>query len=368
VLITARDSNGQPKSGLNARVDVAMGSLSQRSVTTDNNGLAALFFTSPQPPTVPVGTQTVQIQVTPLSDPAAGGGDFANSTPRVASIMLVQPGVVVGPPSTLVPSFTIPTLNLGDTGVFSAKVVDSKGTDVTNQIASFQWNFGDGGTASGQSVSHAFNSIATFPVTLTITDSSGHTNSVTQSITIGQGQLPTATFTYSPQPVVINQAISFNASASTAAPGHRILTYDWDFGDGSTGSGQIVTHTFTAPNASFVVTLTITDDANRHSTISQTIPVGSDLPTPKITITPGNPTAPTGTFAEVVFDGSASTAAPGRTIKSYVWVASTGAQIVSGPSASGLFLAPGRYTITLYVTDDANQTNSLTLSFTVTGT
>ena len=36
-------------------------------------------------------------------------------------------------------------------------------------ITSYQWNFGDGATASGMSVSHAFEVIGTFPVTLTIT-------------------------------------------------------------------------------------------------------------------------------------------------------------------------------------------------------
>jgi PKD repeat protein len=367
VVITARDSNGQANSGLNLLVDVPIGTLSQRSVTTDNTGQAVVIYTAPVPPATPQGAQMVNIQVTPLPNPSSGGGNSANSTPRVASITLVPPGVVVGPPSTLVASFAVPTLNVGDTGAFSAKVVDSKGNDATNQVVSFQWSFGDATTATGQNVTHVFKSIGTFQVTLTITDASGHTNSVTQSITIGQGQLPTPVFTFSPQPAVINQSITFNATASTAAPGHKIAEYDWDFGDGTSGTGQVATHTYTSPNASFVVTLKVIDDANRQATVSQTILVGSDLPTPKITITPSNPTAAAGTTAAVVFDGSTSTAAPGHVIKSYAWQDSLG-RIQFGPSVSGSFLAGQSYTIQLTVTDDAGNTNSVTLVFTVTAT
>jgi hypothetical protein len=39
-------------------------------------------------------------------------------------------------------------------------------------------------------------------------------------------------------------------------------TYSWDFGDGSTGSGQVVTHTYSAAYSPAIVTLTVTDGVN----------------------------------------------------------------------------------------------------------
>lgn len=39
-------------------------------------------------------------------------------------------------------------------------------------------------------------------------------------------------------------------------------TYSWDFGDGSTGSGQVVSHTYTSAYSPAIVTLTVTDGVN----------------------------------------------------------------------------------------------------------
>jgi PKD repeat protein len=51
-------------------------------------------------------------------------------------------------------------------------------------VTSYQWNFGDGTTATGQNVSHAFGAAATYVVRLTITDAQGKTATTTQSVTV----------------------------------------------------------------------------------------------------------------------------------------------------------------------------------------
>jgi PKD repeat protein len=51
--------------------------------------------------------------------------------------------------------------------------------------------------------------------------------------------VPVPSFTYAPEsPVFRDQEVTFNASASTD-PGGGIAAYEWDFGDGTTGSGEI---------------------------------------------------------------------------------------------------------------------------------
>lgn len=51
--------------------------------------------------------------------------------------------------------------------------------------------------------------------------------------------------------------VTFDGSNSYASEGRRIVSYEWDFGDGSTGSGVTANHTFSA--GKYTVGLTVTD-------------------------------------------------------------------------------------------------------------
>ena len=52
------------------------------------------------------------------------------------------------------------------------------------------------------------------------------------------GTPPTAAFTTSPANPGVNQDVFFNATGSVPAAGRTITSYDWSFGDGSTGTGR----------------------------------------------------------------------------------------------------------------------------------
>ncbi|KIL35108.1 serine protease [Cohnella kolymensis] len=56
--------------------------------------------------------------------------------------------------------------------------------DVDGTIASYEWRFSDGGTASGASVNHTFSRAGSYSVTLTVTDNAGATNSITHTIVV----------------------------------------------------------------------------------------------------------------------------------------------------------------------------------------
>jgi PKD repeat protein len=91
-------------------------------------------------------------------------------------------------------------------------------------------------------------------------------------VTVGQGTAPTAAFAFSPDAPHPGDTVHFNASASTAASGRRLVSYVWDFGNGSAGTGVQTSQKYLSPRA-YTVTLTVTDDIGRTATVSRTITV-----------------------------------------------------------------------------------------------
>ncbi|NIN65945.1 MAG: PKD domain-containing protein, partial [Anaerolineae bacterium] len=82
---------------------------------------------------------------------------------------------------------------------------------------------------------------------------------------------PVAAFDFSPAEPQAGAPVTFDASASSDPDG-TIVSYDWDFGDGSMGSGVVVEHTY-AMAGDYSVTLTVTDSQGLHSTTSKVVTV-----------------------------------------------------------------------------------------------
>jgi serine protease len=78
---------------------------------------------------------------------------------------------------------------------------------------------------------------------------------------------PTAAFTYSCDAL---KKCRFDGSGST--DDHGITGYTWEFGDGQTGSGAVVDHTY-ASNGTFTVLLGVTDTASQTDTESKSVTV-----------------------------------------------------------------------------------------------
>jgi serine protease len=92
---------------------------------------------------------------------AATGGDGGNQSP--------------------VASFTYTCTDL------SCDFDGSGSNDPDGSIASYAWDFGDGNTDSGTTVSHTYAAGGTYTVVLTVTDNEGATGSDSQDVTVGEG-------------------------------------------------------------------------------------------------------------------------------------------------------------------------------------
>lgn len=165
------------------------------------------------------------------------------------------------------------THNCG-TSSLSCTFNGSGSSDPDGTIASYAWNFGDGTTGSGVSVTHTFPSAGTYTVTLTVTDNEGATGSTSQNVAVGQppaNQPPVASFTASCAAFWIFHWCNFDGSGSSDPDG-TIASYSWDFGDGTTGTGASGTH-FYSSAGSRTVTLTVTDNGGATDTETKTVNV-----------------------------------------------------------------------------------------------
>jgi PKD repeat protein len=272
ITLTARDAQGQPVRNLGLRVETRVdgtprdfGTLSARSVVTGSDGRATVVYTAPSSPAIAVDPFTiVEIVATPI------GTDFNNTQARSASMRLVPTGPVA-PPDGLQPAFTFTPTNPTDHQrvLFDAS---SSQAPANNPIVTYSWSFGDGGTGTGRTATHDYATAGTYIVTLTIIDGFGRSAATSQSINVGAGLEPTASFTFSPTDPVPGSTVNFNASSSRAAPGRTIVSYLWDFGDGTSGSGVQSSHKYPVLG-SYTVTLVVRDDAGRTAVASQTVPV-----------------------------------------------------------------------------------------------
>ncbi len=244
IQVTAFGPSGQPLSGVAVRLDIRVGTtlldygtLGARTITTTSDGKASTTYTAPPAPDGSTFTPTcapgifsssvpglcVDIVATPISD------NFQATANEYVTLRLVPEGVVLPPADTPKAAFVFsPTpVQAATPEIFDASTSCAGSDPCTDPsgITSFLWNFGDGTTASGQVVKHPFTSVATFTVSLTVTNDRGVSNSTSQPVAVTAPAGPTASFVFSPDAPAAGQAVQFNAETSTSTFGHSIVEY-----------------------------------------------------------------------------------------------------------------------------------------------
>ena len=375
VTILARDGSGDMKPNVTLRLQIRFngvlqdyGRLSTKTLVTGQDGRAVATYTAPLSLSGGDTEQTVEILVTPREDP----DNYATAVPRSLTIRLVPSGTVV-PPFSLTagfrftPSSPVEFQEVLFEAPFCVREIDTN--CVRGPVAAYTWNFGDGTTGSGSSVTHAYSTASTYTVTLTVTDAFNRSTSASGSVTVDAGPTPEALFVFSPEKPTTATTVQFNAIQSTAPPGRTITGYAWDFGDGNPtcmplalhpvcATGVTVSHTFSLAGT-YNVTLTVKDSVGATNTTSNAVIVsGVADPTASFTASPN----PTTIGTTVNFNASASSAAGSRTIASYSWDFGDGASVVTTTATTTHpFTTAGTFTVTLTVTDSEGATEQTTV-------
>ncbi|KGK28911.1 PKD domain-containing protein [Cellulophaga sp. E6(2014)] len=302
-------------------------------------------FTNPVIYTVTAQDQTIQTYTVNVTVPSENQYPTAIATSDVTS----------GAPSLAV-QFTGDTSSDPDTG----------------DTLTYAWDFGDGTTATTANASHSFTTTGTYIVTFTVTDDGTPALTSTDTITIivtEANQAPTAVATSDILTGEASLAVQFTGDTSSDPDTGDVLTYAWDFGDGTTATTANPSHTFTTAGA-YNVTLTVTDDgtpALSSSEVTLTITVNAPANQAPTAVATSDIITGEASLA-VQFSGDTSSDPDTGDILTYAWDFGDGTTATTA-NPSHTFTTVGTYDVTLTVTDDgtpALSSSEATITITVT--
>jgi PKD repeat protein len=134
------------------------------------------------------------------------------------------------------------------------------------QVATWQWDFGDGKRSSEKDPVHTYWTDGVYNVILTVSNEYGSSDAIKSSFITVVGPL-TSKFTPAPSTGKAPLLVTFT-DRSIGSP----TSWSWDFGDGTTSTVQNPTHTFTSGGA-FDVKLTVSK-GETTATSTQIVNVG----------------------------------------------------------------------------------------------
>jgi PKD repeat protein len=224
-------------------------------------------------------------------------------------------------------------------------------SDSDGDVVSWNWSFGDGRHGAGSSPVHAYARPGLYIVTLTATDNGGDSDTASTTIFVAN-RAPFAEFEWAPLAQPASVPITFTSRSTD--PDGTVLSARWSWGDGSRdSSGLTVTHVF--PRAGvFDVTLTVTDNTLGVSNVTRSVTVANSAPRANMHLSPN----PTFRETEITFS-DVSTDPDGDAIASAHWDFGDG-NSSAGSVVRHAYDDVGEYDVRLTVTDDQDQTSTLT--------
>ena len=155
----------------------------------------------------------------------------------------------------------------------------------------------------------------------------------------------------------VGTAVAFSGAGSSDPQG-QTLTYAWNFGDNSTGSGVSPTHAYTAAGT-FTVSLTVTNTSGLSATGSTTATIVAQPPVANA----GGPYSSNIGLA-IAFNGVASSDPQGQAL-TYAWSFGDGA-MGTGVNPTHVYTTAGTFTVSLTVTNVSGLTATANTTATIT--
>lgn len=265
----------------------------------------------------------------------------------------------------------------GGLAPFTVSFKHDQSSDPFGAALTYRWSFGDGSpTASTNDpnavIVHTFNQPRATPyqVTLEVVNVFGLSDTQTIPIAVNQAQRPTLRLDAAPRSGDVPLRVFFSADGTTDPnPGTQALDYVWDFGDGSAISTSIRTeHEYTQPGI-YAARLTVTNRPyNQSASAVVEIRVGGSVdsnlpPLAQIDVDKTSGAAP---FV-VLFNADGSSDPEGGVLD-YTWDFGDNSSIVRGASnVEHTFTRVGDYRVTLTVVDVLGQSDTATITISVTG-
>jgi PKD repeat protein len=163
-------------------------------------------------------------------------------------------------------------------------------------------------------------------------------------------RLPWAVFSYD----ATNLTVTVNAS-DALDPDGSIANYSWKFGDGTDGTGAVVTHVYPA-NGTYTIELNLTDNRGGHNSTSDDVTVSTT-----VVLVKNDPVAVIKIVSmengTVALEALGSYDPDGGDITSFAWDFGDGSS-AEGSSVTHTYAANGTYSIALTVKDDENATDA----------
>ena len=154
----------------------------------------------------------------------------------------------------------------------------SQSSDPDGSVEFYRWNFGDGSSEIlSMQPTHAYKTTGEYNITLTVIDNDGTSDTESTTVTIaGNPNIHPIADAGGPYVAKTGETLMFSAANSTDTDG-TIVNYTWDFGQGEGGYGKYMNYSFTS-HGSYLVVLTVTDDAGDSSSTQTTVTITEPEP------------------------------------------------------------------------------------------
>lgn len=252
--------------------------------------------------------------------------------------------VPLGTPAPLVASAQVrpASVDVGQTATFTCAAAGGTAP------YSYGWAFGDGSTGTGSTLGHVYSTPGAMTATCTVTDNSGVTSIAPVGITVDPAPQVAASVNHA----AASPGFSLTFTATPTGGTGLFSSFVWTFGDGSTATGSVVSHSFAKPG-SYTAQVTVTDTNGETAQASVPFTIAN------LSITAGESASSGVPGVSLTFTAAASGGAGGP--YTFIWNFGDGAT-GNGSSVTHIYAHPGTYSPSVTVTDALGGKNATRLA------